>query len=885
MEFCRTLPPIFEHMGGYEHPTVIEVQDHDQYLPKKPAIGYSKQLVDLTADMMLTNRGGNHTPLSNAAFDWRLPRAEPNGSIREAPRTPQTPKTPKPHENSRYPGSGHTGECKISGITGTDFHGPSAPQRPTQVHELDLELIEYHKMRLRKRKTVELFDGSFIRIVSIKNKLTEDGSSEIFLQGPQFLRSRNLLGFLPLKKNEVAMSSLSLSVPLSKVLKTRILILTNANFPEFRDITGVGDADEREGRLICRWAINLVSKAEGYLWRLKEDEADKEFRVAERGLRDQWRGGLMRAKTTNSNHLNHAKKRHKRQRDGTLKQIRLNSGGDYGEPKGTYSHLTGNPFTKDGCMQRTTGSAFAKCHAQVPEKETRFPNTQPAPCAPPSPPTSRWDPDPELMDISPPPPLKSFDELFPDQLAFGGFSTKFGLQSPPRTPFSKTGTGLRVNIDPSVVYLWNISNETQVNGSHIYNKNAPAFPGSNTRLSTLSRPERLTNNPPARANPLGSPMQREAPLRGGGLRKVTTLDDVGSEGYNPITSIPLRQPVFNSPCETAYTFGDAFCGGGGMSSGARAAGFRNAWSFDSNYEAVSTYRRNFPQCTTYHSTVNDFLTLRHPELLVDVVHLSPPCQPHSPAHTIAGKDDDNNEASLFCVRQCLQACRPRMVTLEQTDGLLNRPEWFRSLVMMFTDLGFSLSWKVLHGVEYGVPQTRKRLFLLAASPGEALPEFPKPTHAHPKAANTEGRAPPRTVRDAISGIPATATCHVHNFSPFPDGPRLSTVNLDLPLMSTILASGGPYDVHPNGRRPFTPRELACLQTFPISHVFYGSPFQKKKQIGNAVPPVLAEALLREVRKALERADRSRKKKSGQDPSWVPGGSRGRLARNPICIAD
>ena len=55
-----------------------------------------------------------------------------------------------------------------------------------------------------------------------------------------------------------------------------------------------------------------------------------------------------------------------------------------------------------------------------------------------------------------------------------------------------------------------------------------------------------------------------------------------------------------------------------------------------------------------------------------------------------------------------------MVTLEQTDGLLNRPEWFRSLVMMFTDLGFSLSWKVLHGVEYGVPQTRKRLFLLAA---------------------------------------------------------------------------------------------------------------------------------------------------------------------------
>ena len=217
-----------------------------------------------------------------------------------------------------------------------------------------------------------------------------------------------------------------------------------------------------------------------------------------------------------------------------------------------------------------------------------------------------------------------------------------------------------------------------------------------------------------RANPLGSPVQRKDSLKGSSLSKATALSDFRFEGYNPTTRIPLRQPVFNSTRETIYTFGDAFCGGGGMSSGARAAGFKNAWSFDSNYEAVSTYRRNFPQCTTYHSTANDFLTLRHPELLVDVVHLSPPCQPHSPAHTIAGKDDDNNEASLFCVRQCLQACRPRMVTLEQTDGLLNRPEWFRSLVMMFTDLGFSLSWKVLHGVEYGVPQTRKRLFLLAA---------------------------------------------------------------------------------------------------------------------------------------------------------------------------
>lgn len=68
-------------------------------------------------------------------------------------------------------------------------------------------------------------------------------------------------------------------------------------------------------------------------------------------------------------------------------------------------------------------------------------------------------------------------------------------------------------------------------------------------------------------------------------------------------------------------------------------------------------------------------------------------------------------------------------------------------------------------------------------------------------------------------------------------------------------------MHPSGLRPFTPRELACLQTFPVTHDFAGSVFQKKKQIGNAVPPVLAEALLREVRKAMEKADGERSKKA------------------------
>lgn len=142
--------------------------------------------------------------------------------------------------------------------------------------------------------------------------------------------------------------------------------------------------------------------------------------------------------------------------------------------------------------------------------------------------------------------------------------------------------------------------------------------------------------------------------------------------------------------------------------------------------------------------------------------------------------------------------------------------------------------------------------------------------------------------DAISNIPPSADSHVA--IPFPT-PRISPVDPDQPLLATILASGGPYDIHPDGLRPFTPRELACLQTFPLSHKFFGTPFQKKKQIGNAVPPVLAEALMNEVRKTLEKTGKKPELARGEGPrrETTPGSSaretRGGRPHIPIQILD
>lgn len=61
-------------------------------------------------------------------------------------------------------------------------------------------------------------------------------------------------------------------------------------------------------------------------------------------------------------------------------------------------------------------------------------------------------------------------------------------------------------------------------------------------------------------------------------------------------------------------------------------------------------------------------------------------------------------------------------------------------------------------------------------------------------------------------------------------------------------------MHPSNLRRFTVRELACLQTFPDRHRFFGLVGQQRRQVGNAVPPLMAEALLRQVRAAMRESD-------------------------------
>ncbi|KAL8717893.1 MAG: hypothetical protein Q9225_004918 [Loekoesia sp. 1 TL-2023] len=296
-----------------------------------------------------------------------------------------------------------------------------------------------------------------------------------------------------------------------------------------------------------------------------------------------------------------------------------------------------------------------------------------------------------------------------------------------------------------------------------------------------------------------------------------------------------------------YTFGDSFCGAGGMSRAAHQTGLHIKYAFDCNKNACTSYAMNFPRADLHCLWADEFVRV-HGDRKVDIAHLSPPCQFFSDAHTVAGKDDEMNTASLFAVGELLKKSKPRIVTLEQTFGIVLRARhqgYLNALVQVFTSHGFSIRWRLLHCADYGLPQMRLRTFMIASCPGEPLPPFPKPTHS--SSSSTTGLLAWTTINATINSIPPSAPNHE---------PEKCKIRDEVPrsgdrIARTITCNGG-GQVHPSGKRDLTIREFAALQGFPMEHVF--GQVGAKKQIGNAVPPLVGRRVLESVVEALERED-------------------------------
>ncbi|KAB5562796.1 S-adenosyl-L-methionine-dependent methyltransferase, partial [Coniochaeta sp. 2T2.1] len=312
-----------------------------------------------------------------------------------------------------------------------------------------------------------------------------------------------------------------------------------------------------------------------------------------------------------------------------------------------------------------------------------------------------------------------------------------------------------------------------------------------------------------------------------------------------------------------YSGGDIFCGAGGISRGMKDANIKIVFAVDSWDLATSTYKRNFPTVDIHPWDVHDFVTNVGVNRRVDILHLSPPCQYWSPAHTVPGQNDEPNVAALFSCGHVIEKVRPRVFTIEQTFGILfdRFKQYFATFVSGFTSQGYSVRWKIVHFAAWGLCQTRQRLIIIGAAPGEHLPDFPKDTHA-PKANPKQGRKAYVSVKDVFQGVELRRDRNWHDLTTTEaralesrqKGSRKFTPWSWEQQAGTITCSGGQNNYHWSERRAYTVREYACLQGFPMNHFFNGSRAQSIKQIGNAVPPTIAKRLYDHIVQLLKIQD-------------------------------
>jgi DNA (cytosine-5)-methyltransferase 1 len=200
---------------------------------------------------------------------------------------------------------------------------------------------------------------------------------------------------------------------------------------------------------------------------------------------------------------------------------------------------------------------------------------------------------------------------------------------------------------------------------------------------------------------------------------------------------------------------DLFAGGGGLSVGLRQAGFNVVGAVENNRSAIATYAANFPGTKIW---TDDIRKVNGEDLRailkrgkLDLLAGCPPCQGFTSLTRKYKREDPRNSLILEMLR-IVEEIEPRAIMMENVPGLAERG---RRLLTPFLErlreLGYIVNMNVLQVADYGVPQFRRRLVLLA---GRGFP-IPLPNSTHSK----DGRGKPRwnTVRDAIGAFPAPVT--------------------------------------------------------------------------------------------------------------------------------
>jgi DNA (cytosine-5)-methyltransferase 1 len=281
---------------------------------------------------------------------------------------------------------------------------------------------------------------------------------------------------------------------------------------------------------------------------------------------------------------------------------------------------------------------------------------------------------------------------------------------------------------------------------------------------------------------------------------------------------------------------DLFAGCGGLSLGFQNAGYQVLAAFDNWEPAAAVYRLNFDHpIHVCDLTQSDSVTLILEALAPEVIIGGPPCQDFSSA---GKRDDTQGRADLTLdFAHIITQIHPTWFVMENVD-LAHKSRHLKAAKVHFKQAGYGLSEAVLNASLCGVPQNRKRYFLVGELGGmdDALLPYYRQNLA----------ATPMTVFDYLGNSLGVEYYYRHPrsyarravFSIYEPSPTIRGVNRPVPAT---------YKPHPGDAaplsaalRPLTTLERSYIQTFPRDFVFTGSKTDLEQMIGNAVPVKLAE---------------------------------------------
>lgn len=314
---------------------------------------------------------------------------------------------------------------------------------------------------------------------------------------------------------------------------------------------------------------------------------------------------------------------------------------------------------------------------------------------------------------------------------------------------------------------------------------------------------------------------------------------------------------------------ELFAGAGGLALGLENAGLKHELLVEIDKDCVNTLKYNRPN---WNITFDDIKNVDFNEFKdIDVVTGGFPCQ----AFSYAGKRlgfEDTRGTLFFEFARCVKEVKPKICVAENVQGLIrhDKGRTLKTMINVLENMNYNVQYKVLNSWDYGVAQKRKRMFLVGTLKNKPF-IYPKELDYHP------------TLKDVLKDVPPSdgieyseAKKEVMKLVP-PGGCWVDLPeNIQKEYMGKSYYSGGgkrgmarrlSWDepsltlttspaqkqterCHPDETRPFTVREYARIQSFPDEWKFCGKITSQYKQIGNAVPVKLGEAMGQSIIKYL-----------------------------------